>query len=82
MIKCCECVLEKTRDNCKSCRNMTGKLYLDFLVEVRELAFNTKRKEKARIYAVQDSIVLEESMINSFSPNLLKEAFSNVNKIS
>lgn len=75
MIKCSACILQRKAKNCQACRNMTAKLYLDFLTEVRELVFGAKNNNE-RVYAIQDSITLEEQMISSFQPGNLTEGFT------
>ena len=74
MILCSECKLQKKAKNCSACRNAIGKLYLDFLVEVKDLSFKAKNYPD-RVYAIQDLVVREEAMVNSVTPNNLKEMF-------
>lgn len=74
MIKCSDCILQKKASNCRACRNLTGKLYLDFMTEVEDLIFGPKNNNE-RVYAVQDSIVREKEMIMKFAPGNLKERF-------
>lgn len=74
MISCSDCILQKKAANCRPCRNMIGKLYLDFITEVKELAFGAKNNND-RVYAIQDCVNLEFEMVNSFTPGNLKDGF-------
>lgn len=74
MIKCSECILQKKAKNCRACRNLVGKLYLDFMTETEDLIFGPKNNNE-RVYAVQDSVKLEKEMIMEFKPSNLKERF-------
>jgi hypothetical protein len=74
MIKCKSCRLQKKAENCRSCRNLTGKLYLDFLSEVRALLHGPHNDNK-RIAELQKLLYREGEMINSFTPENLKEGF-------
>lgn len=74
MIKCKHCILLKKEGTCRKCRNAIGKMYLDFLTEVREIVqgFGDPVQKLDRI---NKSIYLEGQMISSITPHNLKEMF-------
>lgn len=74
MISCKDCILQKKAENCRKCRNLTGKLYLDFVKEVRSIAYGPW-KDSDRIQKLQKCLFSEGDQIQSFTPENLKEGF-------
>lgn len=67
MIRCKECKLQKKASFCSACKNAIGRLYLDFVLEVDDLA-NAPKNNDERVHLIQESVKKEQEMINSINP--------------